>query len=344
MKLTIGITVYNKEKYIDRCLNSVLKTEGIEEHEIICVDDGSTDDSPQILDSYAKKYPQVRVIHTDNHGEYSARQEIIKAAKDEWIAFVDCDDEVSEKMYSKLLKAAAQNKNIGIVVCGYQRIDEHGKKLSRPQMVYFGNRVVDTSKDKSIFGLIPPSSWNRIYRRNLLQNGLELENRPKILPDMLLFSSILPNVKAVAFVGEALYHYRINNDMVTSDMGMRSLKETEKSILKLKQYYKLNYGERYRDLLAYLVFLHVGLFFTICYESSDEADSLTAIYRETLRFLNKNFPEWKKNRYLSLRYIKKYPQLTKSIIAYTIFRLPIWPQAASLCRFLEKKCGLQLKW
>ncbi len=344
IKLTIGITVYNKEKYIRRCLNSVLKTKGVKDLEIICVDDGSSDESLKILRHYAAGNHSIRVIHTDNHGEFKARQEIIRAAKGEWIGFVDCDDEVRPDMYLKLLNAALRRPKVDIVICGYQRIDDTGKLISRPQMVYFGDRVINTSRDKSVFSLIPPSSWNRIYRTEVLRNTFDLKRGPRILSDMLLFGSIIPEVRAIAFVGEPLYRYRINGEMATFDMGYRDLLETEKCILVLKEYYAQNYGVRYNEVLEFLVFLHVGLFFTIDYGSREKGDSLTQVYRETVDFLNKNFPRWKRNRYLKLSCVRKYPKLFKTVCAFVLFKMPVWPAVAAIYRFLEKTVGLELKW
>ena len=343
-KLTIGITVYNKEKYIERCLNSVLKTNGVKDYEVICIDDGSKDDSLKILESYAAADPLISVIHTENRGEFKARQEIIRAAKGEWIGFVDCDDEVLPDMYQKLLKAAKRRGDVDIAVCGYQRINEAGEAISRPQMVYFGERVFDTSEDKSVFTMIPPSSWNRIYRTEVLMNSFDLEKGPRILSDMLLFGSIIPDVRAVAFVGEPLYRYRVNDDMATFDMGTRDVRETEKCILELKKYYCQNFGKRYEGVLEFLVFMHVGLFFTIDYGRREKGDSLSRVYKETVSFLNKNFPGWKMNRYLRLKYVKKYPKLRRVLCAFALYKMPVWPAVAMVYRYLEKTVGLELKW
>ena len=93
MKLSIIVPVYNAEKYLHRCVDSLLAQDlNSEEYEIILVDDGSTDDSPKICDEYSEKYSQIKTIHKVNGGVSSARNVALDVTKGEYICFVDSDD------------------------------------------------------------------------------------------------------------------------------------------------------------------------------------------------------------------------------------------------------------
>ncbi len=99
MELSIIIPVYNLENYIEDCLKSCLNQD-IEDYEIICVDDGSKDNSPVILDRYAREYPgRIKVFHKENGGVSSARNYGLERAQGDWIWFVDGDDLIQKKLY-----------------------------------------------------------------------------------------------------------------------------------------------------------------------------------------------------------------------------------------------------
>ena len=104
MKLSVVIPVYNVEKYLQECVDSVLN-QTLKEFELIAVDDGSTDHSGAILDEYQEKDSRITVIHKENGGLSSARNAGLDIAKGEWIAFVDSDDWVSPETYEEMMRA-----------------------------------------------------------------------------------------------------------------------------------------------------------------------------------------------------------------------------------------------
>ena len=102
-KLSIVALVYNLEKYLPRCLDSLVN-QTLKEIEILCVDDGSTDSAPQIIDEYAKKYPQkVKAYHKEHGGEFTTRNFGLEHASGEYITFVDTDDYVEPHMIRQLI-------------------------------------------------------------------------------------------------------------------------------------------------------------------------------------------------------------------------------------------------
>ena len=122
IKVSIVAAVYNLEKYLPRCLDALVN-QTLQEIEILCVDDGSTDSAPQIIDEYAKKYPEkVKAFHKENGGEFTTRNYGLERATGEYVTFVDTDDWVESDWAEKLYNAAKEN-DADLAVCGVERID-----------------------------------------------------------------------------------------------------------------------------------------------------------------------------------------------------------------------------
>ena len=125
--ISVIIPVYNVEKYLRRCLDSVI-AQTYQNLEIICVDDGSIDDSGKICDQYAVRDARIKVIHQENQGLSAARNRGIDAADGEYIAFVDSDDYILEDMFERLY-IALTCFNTMYVTCGFNAVDPDGKIL-----------------------------------------------------------------------------------------------------------------------------------------------------------------------------------------------------------------------
>lgn len=122
--ISIIVPVYNTEKYLERCIHSILKQTYLE-YEIILVDDGSTDKSGSICDSLAKQYSSIKVIHTQNDGPAAAREQGIAVAQGEFIMFVDSDDWIHQDIL-KILLEEQQRSDANIVCCIFVDVDEKG--------------------------------------------------------------------------------------------------------------------------------------------------------------------------------------------------------------------------
>ena len=140
VKLSIVAAVYNLEKYLPRCLDALVN-QTLQEIEILCVDDGSTDSAPQIIDEYAKKYPEkVKAFHKLNGGEFTTRNYGLERATGEYVTFVDTDDWVEPDWAEKLYNAAKEN-DADLAVCGFERIDLDTGKVVSKNMTNFGYTV-----------------------------------------------------------------------------------------------------------------------------------------------------------------------------------------------------------
>ena len=207
--ISIIIPVYNVEKYLSQCLESVCG-QTYKALEIILVDDGSTDDSGKLCDEWSAKDSLITVIHKENGGVSSARNEGLRAARGNFIGFVDSDDWIEPEMYEKLMAGIG---NSDMACCGY---------------VDYPLGTMDTPAEKGITPVSPCSPaeaamhiykrdgyftaiWNKLYRREALQKeGTFIQMDPSLSwgEDEVWLAQVLGNCKRVAFVPEALYHWR----------------------------------------------------------------------------------------------------------------------------------------
>ena len=125
MDVSVIIPVYNSEKYLSACIDSVLHQEKVS-LEIILVDDGSTDSSASICDNYAQKYENIRAIHINNSGQAVAKNEGLKYAHGNYIALTDSDDKMTPRMLHMMVIAGYKH-DADIVCCNYKQIDEKGE-------------------------------------------------------------------------------------------------------------------------------------------------------------------------------------------------------------------------
>ena len=208
-KLSIIAAVYNLEKYLPRCLDSLVN-QTLQEIEIICVDDGSTDSAPKIIDEYAQKYPdKVKAFHKENGGEFTTRNYGLERATGEYVTFVDTDDYVESNWAKKLYNAAKEN-DADMAVCGFERIDLNTGKVVSTNMTQFGNCVKKVNGQDDFMLFINPAPWNKIYKLNKVKDLKFLNFRG--FNDMIFLASSYTKIEKIAFVPDVLYHYFLRYD------------------------------------------------------------------------------------------------------------------------------------
>lgn len=203
--ISIIVPIYNVAAELPRCLDSILAQTHIP-IEIIAVNDGSRDESGTILDSYAEKHSNIRVICKENGGVTSARLRGIQAASGEWIGFVDGDDEIESDMYERLLNNA-QKYSADISHCGYQMVFTDGR------VNYFHNTGVLEVHDKTkalqelLSGeRIEPGLCNKLFHKTLFQ-GWKMDEHIKINEDLLMNFHLFSVSNRSVFEDICPYHY-----------------------------------------------------------------------------------------------------------------------------------------
>lgn len=208
-QISVIIPVYNAETYLRECLDSVVN-QTLREIEIICVDDGSTDDSLEILREYEKKDARVTIITQPNSGVSAARNLGILAASGEYLTFVDSDDYVDPDTY-KTAYTTAKNESADIVVFGgscFPPLDWADECLSPKKTIYRHDSF------NALFGErgSRPFPVNKIYRSNLFSgNGVLFDETLKLGEDHALMFDIFPLADTIVYIDDKFYHYRQNS-------------------------------------------------------------------------------------------------------------------------------------
>lgn len=210
MTISVVIPVFNVEKYLKRCLDSVL-AQTFKDFELILIDDGSTDGSPAICDEYAQIDQRIRVVHQKNCGSATTRNIGISLAKGDYLVFVDSDDWV-EPDYLKLLYNKAQESNSDIVM--YNSYFEEKEKTNI--------RFLDIGDDycaACLTVLKSCSLWLKLFTRNLLvENDIRCIESVDLREDFVISFKSAFFAKKISQINDTMYHYnRINEDSLSSN-------------------------------------------------------------------------------------------------------------------------------
>ena len=202
---TAAVCVYNTEKYLRDCLDSIL-SQSYENIELLIIDDGSTDGSGEVCDEYAEKDSRVRVIHKQNGGVSTARNAGLDAAQGNWIAFVDSDDTAAPEYLEKMHKAVLET-GADFAICSSQCIDENGKTLAGGEHRLLNEFLPQEEVLRRMVVSDFQVPWNKLYRRKLLENLRYPEN--KAFEDTCLMPVIYARAASACGVWDFLYNYRI---------------------------------------------------------------------------------------------------------------------------------------
>ena len=150
IKVSIVVPIYNLEDYVPRCMEA-LCNQTLKEIEIICVNDGSTDSAPQIIEGFREKYPdKVKIFHKENGGEASARTYGLKRATGEYVGFIDSDD-VPEVTWAEKLYNAAKDNDADIAFSGYDRVMLDTGKTVAVEMTQYGTQTREVKWDEDLY-------------------------------------------------------------------------------------------------------------------------------------------------------------------------------------------------
>ncbi|MGN1299281.1 MAG: glycosyltransferase [Candidatus Scatovivens sp.] len=340
-KLTIVAAVYNLEKFLPRCLDSLVN-QTLEDIEILCVDDGSTDSAPKIIDEYAKKYPnKVKAFHKANGGEFTTRNYGLERAKGEYITFVDTDDYVESNWAEKLYNAAKEN-DADIAVCGFERIDLDTGKVVSQNMTNLGYTVKTLNSKEDFQLFINPAPWNKIYK-------LEKVKEIRFLPfrgfnDMLFLLTSYTKINKVAFVPDVLYHYFLRYDSQIHTVNKQDVENFKKYLLEVKEFYiKENKYNEMKYTVDTMAFIHLGV--SVMYRVSyDKTINIKEMLKETIKYLDINFSNWRRSPYLKFTY-----SITKGIKHIglwgisLLYKLKMYMLFIKLYRFTIDKLKIDIK-
>lgn len=309
IRLSIIVTVYNREKYIARCLDSLLD-QSIQksEYEIVVIDDGSEDLSGRILDDYACKHSNIRVIHKDNSGVAEARNTGLDKAEGQYITYVDSDDYVDKDCYRDLLEFA-ENKNCDILICDYYKV--YGKRQVYEVTAGFLNEGRITPHE---YIRTTPSPCNKLIKKELFTRG-NIRFPAGIYYEDYATIPLLANEAEIIYYKKTAYlNYFQENTSITRNYGYQKkwwdMYKASQNLNKLNPIY--------HDELEYIVYLYLLVRTSSWYLRCGCLREVNQI----ADYFRKHFPDWKKNKYIKARARKE--RLTADLLCRKAGRFICW--------------------
>ena len=218
-KVSVIVPVYNGEDFLGQCLDSIL-TQTLEDIEVICVDDGSTDETASILQTYAFLDSRLKIITQENKGIAAARNKGMKEASGEYIIFWDSDDFFENNMLEKML-AKAQDDNSDVVMCGHYLFDNGIKE--KVQDIEIQEEYLKKSPFKpedlaqNLFDICPSHAWNKLVKKKLIEkNNIFFDERVSYAEDHLFSYCVLTSANKISLLKDCLVYYRFNTIMQAS--------------------------------------------------------------------------------------------------------------------------------
>ena len=252
-EVSIIIPCYNVEKYLRKCLDSVL-SQTFCEWEAICVDDGSPDNCGEILDEYAKIDHRFKIIHQKNAGVSSARNAGLNMATGNWISFIDADDFLAADFYDKSLRTIDECTDV--VQSGMQLFGQKNKKISY-------KKQLATKLDDILANVKKCYICNKLWRRSFLE-----ENELKFAEDIAYCEDVLFTVTAAfcarkwKFIKYIGYFYRIHPFSVSKNLDKDELREQDKLKVLTRGLHFCNtknvYGKSRKNLESFLIRQLIG--------------------------------------------------------------------------------------
>ncbi len=225
-KVSVILPVYNVGKYLRQCMDSIVG-QTLQEIEVICIDDGSADDSPQILQAYAKKDPRIKVVCQQNQGAGAARNRGLSMARGEYLSFLDSDDFFETNMLEKAYQKAKEAKAQLLVFRSDQYHEDQDEFVKVNWTLRKGEippyrPMSHRTFTGNVFKVFVGWAWDKLFERSfILEHGLEFQEQ-RTSNDLLFVFSALVLAKRVEILDEVLAHQRRNNKESLSNTRERS--------------------------------------------------------------------------------------------------------------------------
>ena len=223
--VTVIVPIYNVEKYLRKCVDSILG-QTYSFLEIILVDDGSTDSSSALCDEIKTKDERIKVIHKSNGGLSSSRNAGLKQAKGDYVLFIDGDDWINKNAVKKMYEAIKQS-NADVVKCQYKEYENDN--LITPKSTLNRNVLMDVENlEPQFFDLLYKTNYcnticKQLIKRSVMKNINKVDENLNYCEDLACNLEIYKNMKSILFIPDELYIYNMNNSYKIQDFTTRDL-------------------------------------------------------------------------------------------------------------------------
>lgn len=324
-RVSIIIPVYKVEKYLCRCIDSII-SQNREDLEIILVDDGSPDKCPAICDEYAKKYRNIFVIHKENGGLSSAIAAGTKIARGDYLAYIDSDDWMQPGWSDTIFNILYRYSDVDIIMYGLQRIEKgrviYFEPFKKIRSGYYTGEECQLLKKRYMQpGGIGPNRWCKIYSKRVVSIVMKYYNTNISIGEDMNFSAIAIDVMKSAYIEKSTFvNYFINDGAMTQNFSEKYFFDYNNLFLSLNSYFKdaeLVYYINYINMrslvnaVAKSNYTNKAQYLKLIFDNKDVHERLLKINTRYINMANKIY------RYLMLK------SKTKALlgIAYCYLRL-----------------------
>ena len=311
-KVTVIVPIYNVEKYLARCIDSLVN-QTLNEIEIVLVNDGTKDSSGKIAMQYAKQYKEkIIYLEKENGGLSDARNYGLAYAKGEYIAFLDSDDYIEKDAYEKMYEKA-KLENADYVECDF--IWEYPNKKRKDKCYQYNNK-------KEMLAFARVVAWNKLIKREIIEeNNIRF---PKGLryEDIEFTYKLIPHLNKICYVDQCFIHYIQRKNSIANVQNEKTAEIFEILDNVIRYYKEKNLFEEYRNELEYNYarYLLCSSLKRICKIGNKQIRK--RLIRQTWSKLNIEFPEWKENKILKDVHIKKnIYMITINKFTYNIYTI-----------------------
>ena len=340
-EISVVVPVCNAAAFLSETLES-LRAQSFRDFEAVLVDDGSTDDSPAIMDAFCARDGRFRALRIPHGGVYGARLTGIREARGRYVAFCDSDDLYRPGFLEKLFRQAEES-GADVTVCGFTREDMETGRINSREMTAFGDRVFSYPALLDVLPRVNGAIWNKLFRADILEHVIDLERPPRVAEDVMFLCSLYPFLRKLAFVPETLYRYRVRADSAISNMTAADRDAMRESFLRTREYvYQTDGSAEMRYVMDCLAFLHIGLgqviFMTNSGEKNREASASARAWLERCA------PGYKKAGH-SLRWNRAHENVQlRILIQRWIFRAHLMRPALFAYSLITRAGGEEDRW
>lgn len=302
MKISVIVPVYNVEDYLEKCLNSLVN-QTLQDIEILVINDGSKDNSLQIINQFQEKFPEkIKAFSKENGGLSDARNFGIDRAVGEFLAFVDSDDYVSVNMLEEMYDLAIKNQ-AELVICNLQKVDENGNVTQKLTQIPNLSEKIDLEKNFSVFSDISYFACNKIFKRALFegkrfQKGMHFE-------DIELIPQILLQCKTLAKTDAFHYQYLERSNSISKSHTERGL-DILKAVENVENAFKNSvYSSKQKELKGFQIL--EGIYTFLAYIAFVKDD-------EVFDKMNLKLKKFIKERDISLKEILIYKRFGRNYL------------------------------
>lgn len=325
--VSIIVPVYNVEKYIHKCIDSIIN-QTYTNLEIILVDDGSPDNCGKICDEYAKKDKRIKVIHKENGGVSSARNIGIKLSKGQWISFIDSDDWIENRYFEIMIKQA-KKQYVDIVLCTYNRVSKNNVEkiniIKKDKLFNAREYLINSLNPQTGFGFC----HMKLIKKECIKD-IRFNSNLVVGEDALFNIQLSNNISKAFFIKETLYNYRNNSNSAVKRYDKNYVNKYLESMKTCKNYITSLYTDKeiMQSYYNYVVFHVMLIAVNYCYNLHNPVNNKKKLLKEICN--NEVFKEAiRKSNYKNI-------SLTRQITLFTL-KHKLYFCVELICKYRQKQ-------